>query len=498
MPISVKSQNRSILDMPANDAETFLLKEKSYCTIDLPSYFSFEKFLSDISKFLKNERLSDYIKKLGEFSGVNHKIQCNKDGRYGWRSLELCHPVLYVDLVNLITGHENWPAILESFSRFQNNNKIQCLSMPVESLSETKDKAEQILHWWSGIEQKSIELALSYDHVIHTDITDCYGSIYTHSIAWSLHGKQNAKNAPKDQALIGNAIDRRLQQMQHQQTNGMPQGSVLMDFIAEIVLGYADTLLTEKIKKQNLENYKILRYRDDYRIFVNDSRSGEVILKYLTEALFELGLKLNPSKTITSSDVIQSSVKNEKLHWITRKQSNSNLQKHLLIIHDHSSQHPNAGSLIRALEGFSKRLKEIPNHYEILPLVSIVVDIAYHSPKTYPVSMVIISKLLEKIPKCDHLPLLEEIKKKFSLIPNVGFLEIWLQRLTLPRTSDITFDEPLCKLASNKKVTIWNNDWIISKDLRTILDTPIVSRKKISHLTLIVALKEIQLFNDYE
>ncbi len=42
-----------------------------------------------------------------------------------------------------------------------------------------------------------------------------------------------------------------------------------MDFIAEIVLGYADTLITTEIKAAKILDYKILRYRDDYRIFVN-------------------------------------------------------------------------------------------------------------------------------------------------------------------------------------------------------------------------------------
>lgn len=56
--------------------------------------------------------------------------------------------------------------------------------------------------------------------------------------------------------------------------NGIPQGSVLMDFIVEMVLGYADAALICKIKNYNrkeerykIEDYQILRYRDDYRIF---------------------------------------------------------------------------------------------------------------------------------------------------------------------------------------------------------------------------------------
>ena len=67
--------------------------------------------------------------------------------------------------------------------------------------------------------------------------------------------------------------------MQCGQTNGIPQGSVLMDFIAEILLGYIDEILTEQLNTAHIVNYKILRYRDDYRIFVNNPDEGEKILK---------------------------------------------------------------------------------------------------------------------------------------------------------------------------------------------------------------------------
>ena len=493
-----KARNRSILDMSAEDARAFLLKQESYCTIDLPPYFTFEKLLWKISGFLDSCNLSDLINKPGQNSEVNYKILSNKDGKYGWRPLELCHPVLYVNLVNQITENANWKSILEAFEGYKANKKIQCLSLPVQSLTKRKDKAEQILHWWSSIEQKSIELAISYEFVIHADVTDCYGSIYTHSIAWALHTKAVAKDKRNDQTLIGNVIDNSIQNMRNRQTNGIPQGSVLMDFIAEMVLGYADVLLAEKVESQGIKKYRILRYRDDYRIFVNDSFSGEVILKCLTEVLFDLGMKLNPSKTLTSSEVIQSSVKQEKLSWIGRKQYDRNLQKHLLIIHNHASQYPNAGSLFRALERFCKRLDKMPKDYETVPLISIVVDIAYRNPKTYPICMVIISKLLSTLTRTSQISLLKKIRRKFSLIPNVGFLEIWLQRLTLPRTNEITFDEPLCKLAAEEKVPIWNNDWVVSNDLKKILRTPIVNRRKIRTLAMVVALKEIQLFGEYE
>ena len=75
-----------------------------------------------------------------------------------------------------------------------------------------------------------------------TDITDCYGSVYTHSLAWAINGKKaakaNSKKPHKDKAdLLGDRVDGLLRDMSNGQTNGIPQGSVLMDFVAKIVLG---------------------------------------------------------------------------------------------------------------------------------------------------------------------------------------------------------------------------------------------------------------------
>jgi hypothetical protein len=283
--------------MSAKDARRFFLKPESYCRIELPAYLDFGRVLRPVQRYVAGKSLSSLSKAQAGFEDVNYTIYSNKDGRFAWRPFQLVNPVLYVDLVNLITESKAWDEVRSRFEHFAEDSKIKCLSIPQESLTRWKDQGAQILHWWQGIEQSSIDLALDFGSVFHADIADCYSSIYTHSVAWAMHGKVTAKAKKKDMSLIGNAIDWRLQGMQHGQTNGVPQGSVLLDLIAELVLGYADIELSQQLASQNVKDFQILRYRDDYRIFVNDSQSGEVILKLLTEGLMALGLKLNASKT---------------------------------------------------------------------------------------------------------------------------------------------------------------------------------------------------------
>ena len=198
-----------------------------------------------------------------DHEGVNYSMLSNKDGRYAWRPFQVIHPALYVSLVNKITEPAQWKVIRERFKEFQALAKFKCLSIPLQASSKRKDKAAQILNWWQGIEQGSLELALEYNHVFHADITDCYAAIYTHTVAWAVHGKAEAKAKKKDKSLIGNIIDGHIQDMRHGQTNGIPQGSVLMDFIAELVLGFADLELNSRLKVAGVTEFRILRYRDD-------------------------------------------------------------------------------------------------------------------------------------------------------------------------------------------------------------------------------------------
>lgn len=506
LPTEEESTNapkvRCVLDMSADEARRFFLKEDSYCTIPLPPYFSFGDVLAEVDGVLSRIPLTDCLAaspKCHHCEGVNHRILSNKDGRHAWRPLELIHPALYVDLVRRITKPETWTHVLQRFAEFQKDNCIACLSLPVESRTDYSDKEAQITHWWREVEQKSIELAMDYNCIVHTDVTDCYGALYTHSIAWALHSQETAKKQRKDTSLLGNVIDQRIQDMRHGQTNGIPQGAVLMDFVAELVLGYADLLLCEAIRQADAVDtpWKILRYRDDYRIFVNSSADGERILKALTEVLIRLGLQVHSGKTVISGDVIRSSIKEHKLDWICRRQSDRSLQKHLLIIHDHGSRHPNAGSLNGALQRFYHRLSSVKNLTEPLPLISIAVDIAYRNPRTHPICAAILSRLVSELPDVEaKREVIERIRSRFTQLPNTEHMDIWLQRISWSFDRAMEYDAPLCKLVAENEVReIWNSDWIGSKDLRNAVERPkVIDRDKLAAMKPIVPEDEIGLF----
>jgi hypothetical protein len=464
----------------------------------LPPYIVFGDLINGVHQVLEDKRLSDLTQsKPRDYDDVNYTILHNKDGKYSWRPFQLIHPALYVSLVHAITEKESWRLIRQRFQEFPHNDKIRCLSLPVVSPSDEKDRAEQISHWWQEVEQHSIELSLDYEYLIETDITDCYGAIYTHSISWALHTKGEAKKYRYDKKLIGNVIDGCIQDMRHGQTNGIPQGSALMDFIAEMVLGLADLELSECLQDKGIADYQILRYRDDYRIFVNSPQIGEAIVKLITETTTNLGLKLSPAKTKTSNDVVRASIKSDKLAWMGRKQSDKSLQKHLLIIHDHAINFPNAGSLVTALNDYHKRVSRVTSLSESpMPLIAIVADIAYRNPRTYAICAAILSKLLSFIESNDQrLAIAGRIRKKFAQIPNTGHMQIWLQRVTFPLDRHIDYDEAVCKLVAASADRLWNNDWISSRDLKAAVDaTKIVAATTRDTISPVIPLKEVELF----
>jgi len=468
---------KSLLEMSGKEARSFFLKGKSYCSIDIPEYFSFSDVLAKANQEIgQKQNTSDFYNKnkLKKCERVNHMLFANKDGKLSWRPLQIIHPILYVLLVRDITEENNWIKIQDRFSLFQRNNKIKCFSIPVEAESKQSDKAEQILQWWENIEQESIVLSLEYKYSYDTDIADCYGSIYTHSIAWAIETIEKAKE-DRSKDLLGNRIDEYISNLQYGQTNGIPQGSVLMDFIAEIVLGYIDDLLSSKIEEKNIQDYKIHRYRDDYKIFVNTPNDGEMILRILSELITPFGLKLNSFKTKENKNIISSSVKPDKLHWF-QLDSDIALQKRFLLLHQHSLIYPNSGSVVR---GLSELNKKIPDEEDSIQIISIVADIMLHNPKAIPVCCSIISKVLKNT-KENRRPISDKIHQRLMGTSKSEYAQIWLQRMLKDRIKEIDFSESLCKLVKEESgVELWDSSWLSNKKLKAIIDPVRIFNKKL-------------------
>jgi len=488
---------KKLIELSSEEAKKHFLKGSSYFNADLPNYISFVPILDDVVEVLGDKNYANFKKRNGpeKYSGVNYNFLANKDGRFAWRPLELIHPAIYVSLVNLICVPENWELIKNQFSEFE-SGAVACCSIPVVSFNNEKDKAAQIRRWWQDVEQRSLIYSLEFSHILHTDITDCYGSIYTHSIPWALHSFEVAKEN-RELKLLGNAIDSFIRAGRYGQTNGISQGSLLMDFIAEIVLGYVDKLITEELGEPN--DFRILRYRDDYRIFTNSDDRAEEILKAISEKLRMVGMRLNVSKTHLSTNIVAGSIKPDKLAGIDLQdlgETNARtIQKQLLRLHSFGQRFPNSGALRRLVSEFHTVLSkqtERPNDLEVQ--VAIATDIGYVSPSTFPAVAAILSRLISLASDKEKPRLWSKIHEKMKRVPYNGYLEIWLQRVTQPVGIPFMSEEPICRIVNGETPDLWENAWIENNDLKDALEVSKIVVSSVSDIEEVVQPEEIELF----
>ena len=509
----------TILDLDAKSARELLMDPNAFCTIPLPGYFNFKRVLeaaqtiqpgySERTRKADNDSGSPSLHPPGVrsiFNGVNYTILSNKDGQISWRPLEIMNPVLYTDLAYKITECDNWKFVRERFQKFQINGCVECCSMPSGQIDPTQKAS--IYNWWNRFEMRSIELALEYPVQIQTDISECYGSLYTHTIVWALHDKEKAKKT-RDTRLLGNYIDTRLMDMSSGQTNGIPQGSILSDFLVEIVLGYADLLLSERLKEatddrdQNPGAFTILRYRDDYRIFAKTREKCQELLLELMQVLASLNFKLGGPKTILTDDVVLASVKRDKVNWMKIGCRPRDLHKHLLLLAEFSRDFPQSGTLSRELSSFYQEVKnrdDRPIHNTAL--ISQITDILIRNPRCYPIGCAILSQLLRFEKSGDRALLLERILHRCKAVPNRGMFEIWLQRISWKDTLKTSFKERLCNCIPYREEHIpnpWNFEWLTQKDRELMESMSVVDFSDLGDFTSsVISLKEVRDINDYE
>ena len=488
-----------IIELTCTDARAHFLKGSSYFNGDFPKYISFEPILQAVAVELGGGSYAPFKgSNPHTLPNVNYSFIANKDGKFAWRPFELIHPVLYVSLVNALTNETNWNTVKARMASFE-GGIVECCSAPVVSADYQTDVAAQVQGWWQAVEQRSLAYSLEYRYLVHTDVTDCYGALYTHSIPWALHGIDVAKASTKDNKLLGNIVDSHIQAGRYGQTNGISQGSVLMDFIAEIVLGFVDEMINADLA--NTLDVRILRYRDDYRIFSNTQERAEEVLKIVSDKLRYVGMKLGVSKTFVCSNVIEGSVKPDKLAGIELQDlgtSNAKtIQKQLLRLHAFGQRHPNSGALRRLVGEFHTivaKQTDAPDDLDVQ--VAIATDIGLVSPSTFPAVAGILSHLISLAPTDQKAGLWSKVRKKMSRVPYNGYLEVWMQRVIKPKALALTFDssEPICQIVNGQTPSLWDCSWISNNALKGAIDVSKLVISEASNASEVIQPSEVQLF----
>ena len=105
------------------------------------------------------------------------------------------------------------------------------------------------------------------------DISNCFSSIYTHTISWAVKTKDVAKHQIKLSNFEQN-FDNFMQHVNYNETAGIVIGPEFSRIFAEIIFQYIDLqiekrLASEDYKLKLYKDYEIYRYVDDMFVFSN-------------------------------------------------------------------------------------------------------------------------------------------------------------------------------------------------------------------------------------
>lgn len=134
------------------------------------------------------------------------------------------------------------------------------------------------------------------------DVSKCFDSIYTHSLAWATKEKQYVKSK-LGASTFGSAFDSLMQRANYNETNGIVIGPEISRIFAEIIFQDIDKLAQARLASiLNYEygrHYSVKRYVDDVFIFAKDEKSAGKIYEIYADCLNSYNLHVNSSKSAT-------------------------------------------------------------------------------------------------------------------------------------------------------------------------------------------------------
>jgi len=263
----------------------FNLLGRGYFPRELPPPFSTKSFAQSIDDNLSS--LPDSFKRRKGISALTAKHNIARVG-YERRRLGIPNPITQFYVCNTIENH--WRQIIAHIQK----SPIS-LTKPVIDTRPTQCKRALITMCKPGMKSYlKTKIRTGAKYTLTADISKFYHSIYTHSIAWALHGKANIKLLTNkgDLRYTGNRLDLFVRNGQDKQTMGIPIGPDTSLVIAEIILAAIDKTIA-----QSIHGIKGFRQIDDYELCFNKREDAENALYKIESTISEYELELNYKKT---------------------------------------------------------------------------------------------------------------------------------------------------------------------------------------------------------
>lgn len=294
---------------------------------ELPLIISNDGFYKNLSQYgSKSSRYQSFIDAmvLSEESATipyNYSIVKDMDGI---RTLSLLHPSSQTQIAKFYKKYDQ--LICEYGSRspfsirkpskvgtayyyksgFSEKNKYKTASVDTLEIDNlvrnpasyfSYDGFDRLYRFFLSDDHTRLEKKFRYQFSL--DISKCFDSIYTHSIAWAVTSKKLAKDNTHA-VSFGNAFDRLMQRSNYNETSGICIGPETSRIFAEIILARVDRQVVQQLKQRDLvekREYECRRYVDNYYVYANSEDTLKVVKHELALAMQKYKLHLNESKT---------------------------------------------------------------------------------------------------------------------------------------------------------------------------------------------------------
>jgi hypothetical protein len=223
------------------------------------------------------------------------------------RPLAIPNPIAYRNQCKAIS--DSWEDLKTHFRGKTDKQTHKISRIHIRKLEDKKHLFEMnYKHYSKDDLDIENELSVGARFVAKADISNCFPSIYTHSIPWALVRKEEAKQKQGKHEYF-NKLDKFTRNLKFGETHGILIGPHSSNLISEIVLTSVDFKLGEK-------GYKYIRHVDDYSCFVESHEKAEQFLLELSSELKQYELTLNHKKT-KISELPLASVE----HWVNKMSS---------------------------------------------------------------------------------------------------------------------------------------------------------------------------------
>ena len=196
------------------------------------------------------------------------------------RCCSIPHPAAYVRLALCI--YKNW-------------DKLDYVSMNRHSMIRPRQHGDGRIIVMEGYGTSSTKTAMNLNDafgcrfVVHTDIANCFPSIYTHAIPWALVTMSTAKKESGNPNMWYNRLDTAARRLKRNETQGVAIGPATSNIMFEAILARVD----QALEKQ----FVFRRFIDDYSAYCKTEEEAQCFIRRLSEELALYKLVLGIEKT---------------------------------------------------------------------------------------------------------------------------------------------------------------------------------------------------------